>query len=909
MTPNSLKLVTVGFLAAAFAYGCQKADEGQTTPQQPPAEKGKDSVAVLAASEQVSATQAANEQAAGPYLDGLDALAAGQYAEAEKALAKAIAADEENTACYQARGVARTLAENFSGALADFQRALRLGDTSGWETKAWIGVANKMNGNPEAGFAPGMAPRAEAEYALTLSEMSQNYWDSRTHGRYYNKAERKMVATDKAFTGDFPRAAAFYVQRHRAVTGGSAKIALGRVQAQISSGQYFDALQTIRPLLAANPGDVDLLSAGAQALLGLGDVAGARAQYTDLLTRRQSAADYIGRARAAARMGDAGRVAKDLTEAGRLDARAAAAARKEIDPVLAANAAPANPQALWSQMETQVRSGAPAATWRQTALAVVRATGAVRIRYDERYQDRLAALETALRAKPKDPDRQIALARFLRDESEVLEEQVGPRAEPTPYRVQSPADLKRDLDRADQLVAAVLQAYPKHVGALALKAHMMILAGRYDEAEVLVRQALAIKGDDPDLLEAMAGLLRIQAARRISEAGNLRQIKSWSMTDFDRDPPVEYTYWRLPNQEELSQAASLEQRAMQLSRLAEERLAKAAASAGATALGFYYKATLERVRGDDAAAKISMTQAVTMKPDFEQAWRELSVICTHLMDSQGAMNARARAYNLAQTTVAAELKALWYKIPHSQFKTGRETIAEGLKRDPADPRLPAFLAVIDEATEKPDEALVHYRMAEALSDAALTLHGTRFAPPARNAVPPSTQDVGFASAVRLRIGALLLDQGKAAEAAEEFAGVASTLGSLPESALKTALASAMLPPAEPTGGTVPLAESVGSLRIRAAAGAAYATWAAAAKDPQEPALAGKTYRRMLVSYAVKTDSPDALKAIADLGMAELYLHRGQFAQAEAAMKDTPAVPQDFWQEMRRTESAIRSKGR
>ena len=54
---------------------------------------------------------------------------------------------------------------------------------------------------------------------------------------------------------------------------------------------------------------------------------------------------------------------------------------------------------------------------------------------------------------------------------------------------------------------------------------------------------------------------------------------------------------------------------------------------------------------------------------------------------------------------------------------------------------------------------------------------------------------------------------------------------------------------------------------------------------------------------------DALKAIADLGMAELYLNRGQFAEAEAAMKDTPAVPQDFWQEMRRTESAIRARGR
>jgi tetratricopeptide (TPR) repeat protein len=304
-----------------------------------------------------------------------------------------------------------------------------------------------------------------------------------------------------------------------------------------------------------------------------------------------------------------------------------------------------------------------------------------------------------------------------------------------------------------------------------------------------------------------------------------------------------------------------------------------------------------------------MTNAVRMKPDFEQAWRELSVICTHLMDSQGATAARAMAYNLAQTTVAAELKAMWFKIPHTQFKSGREAAAEGLKRDPADPRLAAYLAVIDEATEKPDDALVHYRMAEALGDALLELHGTRFGPPAKNGLAPSADDAGFAAAVRLRIGAILLDQGKAAEAAEEFAAVVAMMDAMPDSASKTALAAAMLPPAAATAGLVPLAESVGTLRIRAAAGAAYAKWAAAAKDPQEPALAGKTYRRMLVDYEFRGEKAESLKAIADLGMAELYLHRGQFAEAEAAMKDTPAVPQDFWQEMRRTEAAVRARGR
>jgi hypothetical protein len=41
MTLNFLKLVTVGFLAVAVAYGCQKADEGKTTPKQAAATKAE----------------------------------------------------------------------------------------------------------------------------------------------------------------------------------------------------------------------------------------------------------------------------------------------------------------------------------------------------------------------------------------------------------------------------------------------------------------------------------------------------------------------------------------------------------------------------------------------------------------------------------------------------------------------------------------------------------------------------------------------------------------------------------------------------------------------------------------------------------------------------------------------------
>jgi tetratricopeptide (TPR) repeat protein len=886
--------LALAILALIAASSCSKSD--------PPASAS--SPATPSAPSAPSAP-AANAEAVGAYLDGLDALAAGRYADAEKSFAKAIAADEENASYYQARGVARALAQNLDGAISDLQRAQRLGDAANWETKAWIGVVSKMNGHPESGFSPGLAPRTSADYGLALSDMSQNYWSSTNNHNYYDKSARKMVETTGAFTGDFPRVAEFYVGQHRTAGGGDAKIALGRVQAKLTAGQPLDALQTVRPLLAANPGDPDLLSAEAQALLALGDVADARAVFTDALTRRQTAADYIGRARAAAVQGDSARVAKDVAEAAKLDPSAS----REGKGIQAAATGPADPKLLRAELEIKARADVAADDLAKSALALLRSEGAVRLRYDERYQDRLAVLEAALRAKPDDPDRQVAVARFLREESDVLTEQVGPRAEPVKYRVQSEADLAHDIDRAWKLVEAALKGHPKHVGALAMKAQMLIAENRYDEAQAVVAQALAIKADDPNLLEALAGLLRIQAARRISEAGNLKQIKSWSYTDFNLDPPIEYTWWRLPNKQELAQAAALEQQASQISKLAEQQLEKAAKNAGQTAEGFYYLAVLHRARGDEAAAKVELTKAVAMKPDFEKAWYDLSAVCTHLMDSPGAMHARAMAVNLSQTTAAAELKALWYDIPHTKFKTAREAVAAGLQRDPADPRLPAYLAVIDEATEKSDDALTHYRMAKALSDAVLAWHGTPFAPPAAGSLGPWAEDAGFAAAVRLRIGAILLDQGKADEAAREFAAVVAVMDAMPEAAAKMSLDTAMLPPTEPASGTVPLPESVATLRIRAAAGEAYARWAAAGKNAQESALAAKTYRRMMITYDFRGEKPESLKAIADLGMAELYLHRGQFAEASVAMKDTPAVPQDFWQEMRRTESDIRAKGK
>ena len=167
-----------------------------------------------------------------------------------------------------------------------------------------------------------------------------------------------------------------------------------------------------------------------------------------------------------------------------------------------------------------------------------------------------AALESALRAKPNDPEAQINLGRFLHDEADVLGEQVGPRAAPKPYRAQSDLDRKHELERSEKLVDTALREHPNNIKALTLKAQDCCWPRRrYDEAEAIVKQGLAIKGDDPDLLELLASLLQVNASIKVSQAGILKSVKTWEKTNFEESPPKTYIFsagpyegggWRRP---------------------------------------------------------------------------------------------------------------------------------------------------------------------------------------------------------------------------------------------------------------------------------------------------------------------------------------------------------------------------
>ncbi len=97
----------------------------------------------------LAAEPPAREMAAA-YIEGVEALEATDYKRAVELISRAIAADEENSDYFRARGVANTLAENFPAAIADLQRALRLhGDDR--EARLWLAAAYRMAGDPATG--------------------------------------------------------------------------------------------------------------------------------------------------------------------------------------------------------------------------------------------------------------------------------------------------------------------------------------------------------------------------------------------------------------------------------------------------------------------------------------------------------------------------------------------------------------------------------------------------------------------------------------------------------------------------------------------------------------------------------------------------------------------------------------
>jgi Tfp pilus assembly protein PilF len=617
------------------------------------------------------------------YLAGLDALQNKQWQTAQAAFAKALEADDDNATYHLARGIAEAVAGDVNAARADFNRSQRLSNSDAI-TSQW---SNLMIANQR--------PQLEA-------------------------AAQQFVDSEMSSHPEFARAAI--------ARGGNA------------------APHDLNLLLQNNPWDMDALLAHARLVRTQGNLLEARAELTRVLTAKTNFGNgYAERAPIEAALGNLQRARADLNLARQYGAETQAIASAETELARFKDDPAANsPQQLWAAIEQSAQAGA---TWDQLvpqASALEKSMNARRLRWDELYQDKLRALEDAVRDKPKDISALLALGEFLYRESDVLAEPVAPKGWLRYYRFAGAGAPDREIAYADRVFDEVLQIDPRNVDALTWKAAIRLEHDQWPEGEALVKQALSIRQDVPQLLELFSRVLDNSAAAKAYTAQDLRTPRTWMTWGIN----VDVMWTHTPTQDELDRADNLTDAANQLWAASEQSLTAAVAAEAGTADGAYYSGLLQARHGDTAAALASYQQAVKLDPTSKRNRQALARMYNQLGQTVDAVAEEQTLILQRETTARFQLAAAWNDAERTAFKGAHQSLDQAVAIDPADSRIAAYLAAVASAEQKPELAVQQYAVATAMEQAHLMFKGRSLAPDATGALEPD--DVGMVELMNLR---------------------------------------------------------------------------------------------------------------------------------------------------------------
>ncbi|MCG3178247.1 MAG: hypothetical protein BIFFINMI_00573 [Phycisphaerae bacterium] len=881
-----------------------------------------------------AAARAGDEPAgSADYLAGLDALAAGKWADAQASLDKAVAADSENSDYRTTHGVAMVLNEKFTDAIKELSLALRM-RADDWEAKLWLGAAYNMSGDPGTGaryvaLSPvGQGPpRQEVlQYSTYVLTMSHSYWDAGARGRHIDHVTGKAITTKDIAAEQFPKAGALFAGLRKQASAPTqlANDLLARAKDGMAKGRFADAAKDLDSLLAKSPENTGLLLMHADCLLKLGDCTDSRREYTRVLTALPARAEaYRGRAIAAAMLADRARAESDLTIAEKLGAADVQAARQSVGQTLA-NFQPTDPSAALDALARAAEAGRPVAELNSLAIKVAQAVNARRLRYDEFYQDRIRALESALAADPNNPDRLADLAEFLFAESLCPREQVEPGSWPVYYRYvpQSVPRLgphgelmpalpngrtTREVAAAAELLDRAMAASPRHLRSLAVRGRLLNWRNDYGSARKALDLALASKPDDADLLHdrsiALDGIAR--GDRLAAAALQMPQITTVRNADGSTTTTTVY-----PSQADLARAAELEREADECHRQATQDMTAALKLSAGSARGAFYQGMLDSAARDFTQAQADLRLAVKLDPKFREAWEQLALICLALKQPADWAAACEGAYGSVQTTAGPWLVVAREAIDAGQFKPAREALAKARSADPADPRTSAYLGVIESKENRSDAAQAAFSTALALEHARNLLRGRDLTGQGGSELLPVTPaDAALTVVLRNRAGGLLFAQNRVAQAQELFKVNVAWLSRQPRELLEGALPAGGLPGGGDANAYPPIpSETAGGLLIRAKAGVDYTAWARRYDNAKDTALAAATFNRLVVEFKVTDPRPEIVQAVVDLGLAELEVSKGNLARARELLRNEGATPQPLWQEMRRVDAQSRGGG-
>jgi tetratricopeptide (TPR) repeat protein len=607
------------------------------------------------------------------------------------------------------------------------------------------------------------------------------------------------------------------------------KIMFERAQQRYEQGQYAQALKDLETVRKTYPEDpaVRYLYAGCK--LALGDAEAARLEYSILLQQQTDYVEaYLGRALAHAKLGDSRRAHDDLATAERLNPKAAAKIKPLVEKELGGLDASMKqaPGALLNDLERAAREGTSEEQLIAAAARLHTAMNARRLRSYEDYQQRLRELEAAVKAAPRDPDRLAALGKFVYSEAirntQVFMKSAEPRAPVTIFRYQTPEQKDREIAQAEAALDQAIKINPNHVQALTWKAAAYARKGQWDNADQFVDRALAVptKSPDVDLLEMKKHLVDQKASQLLSAAADLRSIKQWSTFEGFGLDVREIIHTRTPTPEELAKAEAFERQARSLGNVGDRMVDLAAKSQAGTAEGYFYAGLLQARLGNYAAAKDQYLQAIKLSPKMFRAHDALSLAYRKLGMPDEAFKESTLALNISHTTAEPLLRASWDPLRRTAWKHAQELLDQARALDPDDPRIPAYHGILLEATGRPEEALIDFRMVLAMEEARARAHGTTIRPGGTGIRDP--EEFGRPLAIRLRMGAIHMKLNNFEEAVQLCRDNIALMSRVDENKWKSPVWSAMLPVPNADPDILPAEIPVGRLFAQSYLGAAYA---------------------------------------------------------------------------------------
>jgi Tfp pilus assembly protein PilF len=267
----------------------------------------------------------------------------------------------------------------------------------------------------------------------------------------------------------------------------------------------------------------------------------------------------------------------------------------------------------------------------------------------------------------------------------------------------------------------------------------------------------------------------------------------------------------------LYRAGNLEQQAQQLMQRATAAIDAALAATKGTLAGDIMLAEVRLARRDLRGAEEAARAAIKRDPKSLQAYDTLAEVYRMGLQRDAADNVRSTATNLVHTTAGWKLSIAWRALEARQVDAALRAIEEARQLDPADARVYALRGTAAHLQGKANEARTSWRVALALSSAAVAVDET---PPQPRTAPlprdPLEYGVAMAMRERLAVGA------KPEEALRLARANASLARVLPPGGRRVQLFTAMLPDPDAPRIPVRVAENVAEFLARAHVAAARA---------------------------------------------------------------------------------------